>query len=74
MENVNLKNLKEWMPKPKIGLLPTGHFYYWKQFPKLRAMGLAMYEKLRKHLKIIVPGHTQSIYPFYFFVLICYHH
>ncbi|MFH0797661.1 MAG: hypothetical protein V2A65_11545 [Candidatus Omnitrophota bacterium] len=48
-----MKNLKERMPKPKIGLLPTGHFYYWKQFPKLREMGLAMYDKLRNRLEEI---------------------
>ena len=32
--------------KPKIGLLPTGHNYYWKQFPDLKPMGMKMYEKL----------------------------
>ena len=32
--------------QPKIGLLPTGHFRYWPQFPKLKAMGIQMYEKL----------------------------
>ena len=31
---------------PIIGLLPTGHNYYWNQFPDLKAMGLRMYEKL----------------------------
>ncbi|MCX5642241.1 MAG: hypothetical protein NTY10_03265 [Candidatus Omnitrophica bacterium] len=46
-------NLKERMPRPRIGLLPTGHFYYWEQFPKLRKMGSAMYDKLRKHLEEI---------------------
>ncbi len=37
-------------PRPRIGLLPTGHFYYWKQYPNLRAMGLRMYDQLREHL------------------------
>jgi len=32
--------------RPKIGLLPTGHFYYWPQFPKLKEMGTRMYKKL----------------------------
>ena len=32
--------------RPKIGLLPTGHFRYWPQFPKLKAMGLKMYDDL----------------------------
>ena len=31
--------------KPKIGLLPTGHFYYWDQFPELKQMGINMYNK-----------------------------
>ena len=39
--------------RPRIGLLPTGHFYYWDQFPRLKAMGQAMYAKLRKHLEAI---------------------
>ena len=41
------------MPRPRIGILPTGHFYYWDQFPKLREMGLRMYAKLRQHLEKI---------------------
>jgi L-arabinose isomerase len=32
--------------RPKIGLLPTGHFYYWPQFPNLKEMGMKMYRKL----------------------------
>jgi L-arabinose isomerase len=32
--------------KPKIGLLPTGHFYYWPQFPNLKEMGMKMYRRL----------------------------
>lgn len=32
--------------KPKIGLLPTGHFYYWPQFPDLKEMGMKMYRRL----------------------------
>jgi L-arabinose isomerase len=32
--------------RPKIGLLPTGHFYYWSQFPRLKEMGMRMYKKL----------------------------
>ena len=39
--------------RPRIGLLPTGHFYYWDQFPRLKAMGQAMYAKLRQHLETI---------------------
>ncbi len=41
------------MPRPRIGLLPTGHFYYWDQFPRLKEMGLRMYAKLREHLERI---------------------
>ena len=41
------------IPRPRIGLLPTGHRYYWDQFPGLRDMGTRMYEKLRKRLESI---------------------
>jgi len=36
--------------RPKIGLLPTGHNYYWNQFPDLKGMGLGMYARLRELL------------------------
>ncbi len=36
--------------RPRIGLLPTGHFYYWEQFPRLREMGMRMYGALCEHL------------------------
>ena len=32
----------------KIGLLPTGHHYYWEQYPRLKAMGLSMYDRRRR--------------------------
>ncbi len=48
-----MDKLKERMPRPRIGLLPTGHFYYWQQFPELQKMGMAMYRKLRQQLEII---------------------
>ncbi len=32
--------------RPKVGLLPTGHFRYWPQFPQLKGIGLKMYEDL----------------------------
>ncbi|MCG2660151.1 MAG: hypothetical protein L6437_07910 [Kiritimatiellae bacterium] len=48
-----MMNITARMPKPRIGLLPTGHSYYWKQFPQLKKMGLGMYAKLRKHLEAI---------------------
>jgi L-arabinose isomerase len=45
--------------KPKIGFLPTGHFYYWPQFPNLKEMGMKMYRKLLKmlgeHADIVTP-------------------
>ena len=37
-------------PRARIGLLPTGHHYYWEQFPRLKSMGLSMYGKLRELL------------------------
>jgi len=36
--------------RPRIGLLPTGHFYYWDQYPGLKEAGMRMYAKLRGHL------------------------
>ena len=36
--------------RARIGLLPTGHHYYWEQFPRLKSMGLSMYGKLRELL------------------------
>ncbi len=46
-----MQNLLERVPKPVIGLLPIGHFYYWDQFPRLRELGLQMYGKLRNRLE-----------------------
>ena len=37
--------------RPRIGLLPTGHSYYWPQFPGLKEMGLRMYGKFLEMLK-----------------------
>jgi len=48
-----MDNLTARMPRPKIGLLPTGHKIYWEQFPKLKVMGEAMFAKLRRHLEEI---------------------
>ena len=36
--------------RAKIGLLPTGHNYYWDQFPRLKGLGLGMYAHLREIL------------------------
>jgi L-arabinose isomerase len=36
--------------RPRIGLLPTGHFYYWDQFPGLKARGQRMYTSLCERL------------------------
>ncbi len=47
---LNEQRAKTMAAKPRIGLLPTGHFYYWDQFPGLKKMGLNMYTKLRKLL------------------------
>jgi len=35
----------------RIGLLPTGHGYYWDQFPRLKKMGLKMYDQLYRILE-----------------------
>jgi L-arabinose isomerase len=37
-------------PRPRIGLLPTGHLMYWGQFPGLREKGLAMLQALQAKL------------------------
>lgn len=34
-----MSDLRSRVPRPKIGLLPIGHFSYWDQFPDLRDMG-----------------------------------
>ncbi|MBA7670255.1 hypothetical protein ES703_78400 [subsurface metagenome] len=51
-----VKNNELW---PKIGLLPAGHFRYWPQFPKLKSMGLKMYERLlemlKRYAKVVAP-------------------
>lgn len=39
--------------KPNIGLLPTGHKIYWGQFPKLKAKGEKMFQKLMDNLSKI---------------------
>jgi L-arabinose isomerase len=41
------------IPRPRIGLLPTGHFYYWEQFPELRDKGIRMLRTLREQLERI---------------------
>jgi len=45
--------------RPKIGLLPTGHSYYWPQFPNLKQLGMNMYHKLldilKQHAEIVAP-------------------
>jgi len=48
-----MTSLNARMPRPRIGLLPTGYFYYWSQFPELKEMGLKMYAKLCRHLEQI---------------------
>jgi len=37
--------------RAKIGLLPTGHLYYWDQFPGLKEMGLSMCASLQSLLE-----------------------
>lgn len=45
--------LKERMPLPRIGLLPTGHEIYWSQFPGLRDKCMLLRADLRKRLEKI---------------------
>lgn len=39
------------IPRPRIGLLPTGHRMYWDQFPQLKAMGEKMCGTLHRRLQ-----------------------
>jgi L-arabinose isomerase len=39
--------------KPRIGLLPLGHHYYWEQFPRLKDMGQRMYGRLLSLLQAL---------------------
>ncbi|MBA7575171.1 hypothetical protein ES708_16992 [subsurface metagenome] len=48
---MNYENdIKARMPRPKIGLLPTGHLYYWDQFPGLKDMCMNMHDKMVERL------------------------
>jgi L-arabinose isomerase len=55
-----MADLKARMVRPRIGLLPAGHFIYWEQFPGLKEMGLNMYEEACQYLgqfgEVISPG------------------
>ncbi len=48
------------LPRPRIGLLPTGHMFYWSQFPGLKEKGLAMLKTLEARLgvfgEVLNPG------------------
>ncbi|MBM4095086.1 MAG: hypothetical protein FJ276_37605, partial [Planctomycetes bacterium] len=50
--------------RPKIGLLPTGHNYYWDQFPALRDLGMGMYGHLRdlldRYADVVAPELVDS--------------
>jgi len=44
-------NMPATMRRPRIGVLPTGHAMYWDQFPGLKEMGLAMYDRFRQRVE-----------------------
>ena len=46
-----MADLQTRMVRPRIGLLPAGHLFYWDQFPGLKEMGLDMYEEACEHLR-----------------------
>lgn len=50
---MNASRLTSRMPAPRIGVLPTGHEFYWSQFPGLREKCLAMYAKFSERLGTI---------------------
>lgn len=41
------------MPRPRIGVLPTGLKMYWAQYPRLKSLGRAMFAQLRERLSDI---------------------
>jgi hypothetical protein len=41
-----LEKIDARVPKPRIGMLPTGHRFYWDQFPNLKQMGQKMFAEL----------------------------
>ncbi len=45
-----MTTLGDRMPRPRIGILPTGLKFYWDQFPNLKQMGERMFGELRRHL------------------------
>ncbi|MBI4165415.1 MAG: alpha-L-rhamnosidase N-terminal domain-containing protein, partial [Acidobacteria bacterium] len=47
-----LKRIDARVPKPRIGVLPTGHRFYWDLFPNLEQMGQKMFAELRSHLAV----------------------
>ena len=55
-----MADLKARMPKPRIGLLQTGHLMYWGQFPGLKEMSMKlckeMITRLEKFGDVITPG------------------
>ena len=57
-------DLKARMPRPRIGLLPTGHMYYWDQFPGLKDMCMNMHDKIVERLgqigEVFSPGMTDT--------------
>ncbi|NRA40297.1 MAG: hypothetical protein HRU15_19290 [Planctomycetes bacterium] len=59
MDMSEVYDLKARVPRPRIGLLPTGHNMYWDQFPALKEMGMKMYnryaEKFEEIGDIIAP-------------------
>ena len=60
----NKNELKIRMPSPRIGLLPTGHLFYWDQFPGLKEMCLHMLDRMVERLgrigQVINPGLTDT--------------
>ncbi|MCL5998466.1 MAG: hypothetical protein M1546_20790 [Chloroflexi bacterium] len=50
--------------RPRIGILPLGHHYYWDQFPELKTMGQRMYDRLTTMLgayaDIVAPALVDS--------------
>ena len=60
----NKNELRIRMPRPRIGLLPTGHLFYWDQFPGLKEMCLQMLDRMVERLgrigQVINPGLTDT--------------
>ena len=60
-----LEEKKKTDVRPRIGLLATGHFRYWPQYPELKKMGMGMYDELLRMIEqwadVITPDLVDTV-------------